>query len=377
MKIGLDLAQSASTRAGGGRYAQTLLEAMARLPHNDEFICYRSFANWINPPESIAKLPNLSRGGDPQDHAKTESVIREWREALATGDFPGTPEIVHATSFQAPRVRNAALVVSIFDFSFWAVPQFTTDRIRYDCQQGVLDSLAHANGLIFISEHARGEFDHFIPNFERKAKVKSAVIPLASFLPRLTKLSNEGTGEFWLFVGTQEPRKNLQTLLTAFERYVNQVESPLALWIAGGEGWLESSWQEQLRRLESRGLVRRLGYVSDAELVKFYRKARALFLPSWYEGFGLPVIEAMSQGCPVVCSNRTSLPEIAGRAAILLDPSQPTLWTEALIELHDHDERREDLATNGMAQASKFSWENTAKLTRNFYEEVLASHKGF
>lgn len=372
MKIGFDLAQAASTPAGCGWYTRSLLQAMADQPGNWEFLAYRHFGHWLNPPATLAPLPASPRVHDPQADLPPASLATEWARARATEEFPGRPDLVHSTSFQAPRTGHARLVVTVFDLSFWAVPDFTTNGIRLDCQRGILDALGHAAGLIFISEHARQEFHRFLPRFRRRSEIVTIVTPLASRWPIVAKPA-EGIGHYWLFVGSQEPRKNISGLLDAYEAYVHGHPHPLPLWLAGGAGWKNESWQTRLAALEGRGLVRRLGYVPDHELPALYRQAAGLIFPSWYEGFGLPVLEAMSQGCPVICSNRSSLPETGGDAPLYIDPAQPAEIHAAMRQLEEQAAQWRECARRGLAQAEGFSWVATAKQTLAFYERILSA----
>jgi glycosyltransferase involved in cell wall biosynthesis len=373
MRIGFDLAQASSQRTGCGWYAQSLFQAMAAQTGTHDFVAYRNFAQWLNPPATtLVPLPTGPRVKDPQNGSPPGMIAAEWGQALATGEFPGRPDLVHSTSFQAPRVKDAPLVFTLFDLSFWSVPEFTIDRIRLDCQKGVLDALDHADGLIFISEYSQQEFNRFLPKFRRKTAMKTIITPLASRWPVVPSPA-EAAGDYWLFVGSQEPRKNIAGLLEGYEAYVRNHSSPRPLWLAGGAGWKNQAWQPRLSVLEQHGLVRRLGYVSEQSLLELYRRAAALIFPSWYEGFGLPVLEAMSQGCPVICSNRSSMPEVGGEAPLYVDPAQPLEIMTAMKRIENDPGLWSSLARQGLQQACKFSWSTVARQTIAFYEEVKST----
>lgn len=368
MKIGFDLAQAFSEPTGCGWYARTLFDALTEFAAADTFIPYWSFAAWQNPGDPRSPLsPRANVVGTTE----ARQLSAEWTTALAAGVAPGAPDLVHSTSFQAPRLRSGRLVVTIYDLTFWTLPQFTTERIRLDCQRGVLDALAHADGLLFISEHARTEFFRLVPGFARRSTLPTEVTPLASrWQPTDTPA---GEGDYWLAVGSLEPRKNLRQLLRAYSDYAAQVATPLPLWVAGGAGWNHAPIDADLAQLEARGQVRRLGYVPDAELPALYRGARGLVFPSWHEGFGLPVVEAMAWGCPVICSHTSSLPEVAGDAALLIDPARADQIEAALTRLHRDPTLGRELAARGLAQARRFSWEQTAKQTLAFYRAVVSA----
>lgn len=368
MRIGFDLAQAFSEPTGCGWYARTLFDSLTAGAEADTFLPYWSFAAWQNPGEPRTPLAPRANVLDP---AAAGQLSAEWAAALTSGLAPGAPDLVHSTSFQAPRLRNSKLVVTIYDLTFWTLPQFTTERIRLDCQRGVLDALAHADGLLFISEHARQEFFRLLPDFARRTKLPTAVTPLASrWQPTATPAGN---GDYWLAVGSREPRKNLQQLLRAYSDYAAQVATPLPLWVAGGTGWNHATVDAALAHLEAQGRVRRLGYVPDAQLPALYRGARGLVFPSWHEGFGLPVVEAMAWGCPVICSGTSSLPEVTGDAALLIDPARADQIAAAMTRLHREPALGHELAGRGLAQARRFSWEQTAKQTLAFYRSVVSA----
>ena len=141
--------------------------------------------------------------------------------------------------------------------------------------------------------------------------------------------------------------------------------------IAGGVGWKSDELKQRLTSLEAAGRVQRLGYVPDDELTRLYASARGFIFPSWHEGFGLPVLEALAQGTPVICSDRASLPEVGGDAAIYIDPASADSICRAMLELETEPARRPMLAEAGRRQAARFSWEKTARATLAFYHRVL------
>ena len=168
-----------------------------------------------------------------------------------------------------------------------------------------------------------------------------------------------------------EPRKNYETLLDALDLYWSRSPHPLPLRIAGGGGWESDVLKDGLADLERTGRVERLGYVPDAELLRLYASAQALVFPSWHEGFGLPVLEAMSQGAPVICSDRASLPEVGGDAAVYIDPASAESICQAMLALEADPGRRRQRSESGRRQAARFSWEKTARETLDFYRRVL------
>ncbi len=176
--------------------------------------------------------------------------------------------------------------------------------------------------------------------------------------------------DYFLAVGTLEPRKNLERVVAAFQRFKDQrPDSPLTLKIVGQSGW--GATASQTRQLE-RPDIQWTGYLADEDLRQLYRHARALLYPSLYEGFGLPVLEAMTLGCPVVTSPGSSLPEVGGAAVLYVDPLQVDPIADALLRLADDTELVTQLSQLGQQRAAEFSWERTARETLAAYRQVLA-----
>jgi glycosyltransferase involved in cell wall biosynthesis len=179
-------------------------------------------------------------------------------------------------------------------------------------------------------------------------------------------------GEFLLSVCTLEPRKNLKRLLESYKIFKEQTKSECKLALVGGAGWGESI-QPIIDGLGQSGKdVIVTGYVSDEMLPLFYRRALAFVYPSLYEGFGLPVLDAMTMGAPVITSNISSIPEIAGDAALMLDPTSVEEIANALCRVVEDSELRKRLSADGLSRASQFSWNRCAEETKAAYARALA-----
>ncbi len=173
-----------------------------------------------------------------------------------------------------------------------------------------------------------------------------------------------------LFVGTVEPRKNVPTLLSAFQQVLDHYHPEVDLVLAGSPGWLTDEVYALANRLGLTGRVHFLGRVSDEELVWLYNGARLLVLPSFYEGFGLPPLEAMACGCPVVVSNVSSLPEVVGDAGLLVDPQDADALAVAIWRLLSDAALREEMVAKGLKRAACFSWTRAARETLELYRRV-------
>ncbi|SDZ78868.1 glycosyltransferase family 4 protein [Microbulbifer marinus] len=179
-------------------------------------------------------------------------------------------------------------------------------------------------------------------------------------------------GNYFLFVGTLEPRKNLSTLLKAYRLYADSCGGALPLKICGGKGWGLPALQQLISELNLQDKVMLMGYVSDAELPDLYRNARALLMPSLYEGFGLPIVEAYSQNTPVITSDRGAMREVAGEAALLVDPECQVEISRALTQLTVDSSALRALQRAAHQRAQHFSWDKAARETLELMESLLA-----
>ena len=394
LRIGFDVAQTCQERAGCGWYADALVRAMAAVaPVGVEILLYHHFGRWINHSVQDGTRLDGSNVAAPLRDLSPADAAALWRADADDGEPAeagplGRPDIVHANCHQAPRVRGARLVYTVYDVSFWRVPEFSTEANRLICQAGLLEALRNADGFVFISESAHREFEAVLPGWLETHGKPWAVTPLA---PRAwaeepavgtpdADTATPGDGDkpevFWLAAGSLEPRKNYATLFDALELYWARSPQPRPLTIAGGAGWKSDDLRARLARLEAEGKARHLGYVSEARLRSLYQRAFCFLFPSWYEGFGLPVVEAMGQGCPVICSGRTSLPEVGGDAVVYIDPADAGSIAAAMLALEADPARRDTLAAAGRTQARGFTWERTARETLAFYRRVLAAPAG-
>jgi glycosyltransferase involved in cell wall biosynthesis len=185
---------------------------------------------------------------------------------------------------------------------------------------------------------------------------------------RVFRMKHEVDRPYILAVGTQEPRKNLPMLLRAFAAIRDDL--PHRLVIVGPEGWLTEGLHEAIRDLALGDRLVMTGFVSDAELGGWYSAADLVALPSWYEGFGLPLLEAMACGAPVLASGVSSLPDVGGDASRYLDPGDQRAWETSMLDLVRDERERERMSMAGMQRAADFSWERTARKTWQVYREV-------
>ena len=277
--------------------------------------------------------------------------------------------------------RGVASVMVVHDLTRYLFPQF----FSFNSVHKVLDRWAYPamirryDHILAVSETTRKDLSSLFKVPEEKITVAyhGAEEAFQPVNPQTSEVSlwqaHNITKPFILSLGTLEPRKNISTLLKAFAGIKDQIPHDLVL--VGQKGW---KWEPIFRELERPDLKERVhwvGYVSDQERVFFYNAADFLTYPSRYEGFGLPLLEAMQCGCPVITSRVSSMPEVVGEAGLLIDPQQPADLQKAILRLAREPELREKLRMAGFEQAKKFSWETSAGITLGVFEKVM-SNKG-
>jgi len=297
-----------------------------------------------------------------------------WEQALQPWCLRGV-DLYHALAFVAPALLPAPMVVTVYDLSFLRYPQRLSRARRLYLRRMTALTCARARRILAISQSTADELVRLLGVPAAKIDVSQLGYDEARFRPlppaRVAQFRQQRglPGRFWLTVGTIEPRKNLSLLLRAYAALPRKERLPWLL--VGGLGW---RGQELLAAIEGRGLqgsVRHIGFIPDEELPLWYNSAEALLFPSLYEGFGLPVLEAMACGCPVLCSDVSSLPEVAGSAGICLPPDDAPRWTQALHNAYADSAWRAGARGRGLQQAAQFSWQRTAAATVRSYRKAL------
>jgi alpha-1,3-rhamnosyl/mannosyltransferase len=285
-------------------------------------------------------------------------------------------DVVFAPNFLVPaklRRSSGALVVMVHDLGVRHVGWSLDDRTREALEHGLEASLARAAAVITPS---RAVGDELVAAGLAKLAVVTAIHhgpgQVASAGPAAKP--PDVPERYALFVGTLEPRKNLELLLELWPRLRRDHRDWPALVVVGGWGWKTESMRERVDLAQREGWLRSLGYVGDAPLLALYRGARFLVFPSLYEGFGLPLLEAMAVGCPVVCSDLPVFREVAGDAAEYVPAGDHSTWVEALLRVESDPDRRAELHRLGLERAAAFDWERSVGETLDVWR--IAAGRG-
>jgi glycosyltransferase involved in cell wall biosynthesis len=254
--------------------------------------------------------------------------------------------------------------------------QFFT-RVRHI--GGWLRRLHRADAIVAVSENTRRDILELLDVPPEKVHVIYQGYNADLFRPDLPQREVERVLQlyhlrvpYFLYLGTLEPRKNLVRLIQAFALLRKKGPSPIHLVLAGQKGWAYNNIFEEIRRLGLHDYVSYLGYVADEDLPGLIKGAMALAYPSLYEGFGIPPLEAMAMGTPVLTSNVASLPEVVGEAALQVDPEDVEAMAAALERLYNDEALREDLKLKGWEQARRFSWDRAAQQMMELYGKLLS-----
>jgi glycosyltransferase involved in cell wall biosynthesis len=258
----------------------------------------------------------------------------------------------------------------VHDIAFKHFPKQVSWHQQLYYQWGTPKFLKKAKQILTVSEFSKNDILAHYSNVADKISVvygaaRENFAPIKWSDKVATKIAYSGGLEFFLFIGGIHPRKNLLQLLKAFSLFKKWQKSNMKLVVAGRLAWQFEDLIEKLKTYKYRDDVVMLNYVSDEELAKLIASAYALVYPSLYEGFGLPILEAMQSGTPVICSNVSSMPETAGEAALLADPKDPDALAKQMIALYKDETLRNQLIASGHQRAAEFSWEKTAEQVWN------------
>lgn len=364
MHVALDARLADYSPAGIGQYSLQLARGLATLSSLHRVTLLRAARPRVAP-ETVSGLPSC-RLLTPPHH-------RFEQQALPIELLRLRPDLLHSTDFIPPFRRYFKSVVTVHDLGFLHFPETLTESSRrYYGRIG--RAVRSANRVIAVSQATRDDLIRLVDADPDKIDVvleaaDPAYQPISSEHELAAARRRLGVDRpYVLFVGSLEPRKNLPRLLEAFALVRREADVQLAL--VGRRGWLFQPIFERLAALGLEPHVRVVEGVPHAELAPIYSAAAVLAFPSLYEGFGLPAVEAMACGCPVVASDRGSLPEVVGQAGLLVPADDSAALAKALLSVLTSRGRRDDLVGRGLERAAAFSWRRAATETLAVYERA-------
>ena len=373
MRIALDGFPLSSPKTGVGHYTFELARTLAEISPGDTFelISPFPFTDTVITELEQTSLPNLVLNNP------TSGTFRRrwWAIGLPLFIRQNSFDVFHGTNYEVPLWNRKRNVLTIHDLSLQLYPQFHEANLVRRARRRLPFMIRSAALIIAVTESMKREIcEHLKVQPERVVVTPEA--PRKTFRPLAaseTDAIRQRLGierDFILTVGTIEPRKNLLTLVRAFERMLRTTSLTPQLVIAGGKGWLMEDFYSFIKSSGIGEKIRLIGYTSDYDLRALYSSCRVCVYPSLYEGFGLPPLEAMACGAPLITSQIPAISETVGSAAVLVDPLNVEGLTSSIVRVWNDQGERNRLSQAGIERAAQFTWEHTAKLTLEVYRRV-------
>ncbi|QLE57811.1 glycosyltransferase family 1 protein [Nostoc sp. TCL26-01] len=385
LKVVIDATPIDPKPSGVGFYVFNLICALNSLQTAEKFqlgIVYQpglknwlkrdfSFPDYLKPYSENYFLPLPVRISDLLLNLQFKPGLSYFEQYL------GEPDILHGTNYSVYPCNQSLKVMNIYDLTFVRYPNYINSVVKTYTTK-IKRCLQWTDLVLTISESSKRDIVEYL----QVEPEKVYVTPLASrynddylfntdndFLEK--QANYDFSKPYLLFVSTIEPRKNIHGIITAFNWLKEKYKIEHQLVLVGKKGWNYEPIFKAIENSPWKNEIHHLDYLSDELVALFYTKADVFVYPSHYEGFGLPVLEAMTLGVPVVTSNASSIPEVTGDAAILIEPNDYTQLAEAILQVISDSQLRQDLITKGRERAKLFSWERTAKQTLNAYRSLI------
>ncbi len=377
MKIGIDARWIFPEITGIGSYTQELIRQLAAVDATNEYVL---FFNQADVRDRTVEFAGLQDAPNVTTRLLPYGLFSPWNQIRMPGEIRKTElDVFHSTNYMIPFLafprragrRRVRCVVTIHDLIPLIFPDHAprAKKARFFAlyRHLMYEVGARADTLITVSESSRQDIIGHLripePDHGKVVVIAEGVSDAYAPAPRPTNRN-----EKWiLYVGRQDPYKNVTGLIEAFDRVRRGRVPEARLRIIGPRDPRYPEAEQLIRERHLGEAVQWTGYVTGDELVKAYREADLFVLPSRYEGFGLPVLEAMASGTPVICGNRSALPEVAGDAAILVDPNDLDGLAEAMTEVLTNPDRAASLRVKGLNRAARYSWRRTAEETVRVY----------
>ena len=357
---------------GIGTYVRNLLRQLARIDQDTEYVVLcrsddRAHINALG--ENFRGLPEAAPAYSLREQVLVPLSLRRTR-----------PDLFHAPHYVLPPLTPCRAVVTIHDCIHLMFPEYLPNRLAYAYARSVIwAAIRRADRVLTVSEASKRDILRFFTVSAGKVEVvpngideRFGVPPSEEEVARIRERF-QLYDPFLLYAGNIKPHKNVERLIEAFQRLRQRGFGQVRLLVIGDQVTKYAALRRAVHRCKVHKYVRFLGFVPDQMLAVLYRLADVFVFPSLYEGFGLPPLEAMASGTPVVTSNVSSLPEVVGDAALLVDPYDPSAIADAIERLLTDTTLRSEIVKRGYARAKQYSWERSVRRIREIYGEVAAS----
>lgn len=372
MKIAIDITRAIIESAGIGRYTYELAHTLIQNAQECDFLIYSIHFN--NSPEKTEKFESFRKKNVELKRLRIPGKCKEFLWGIPLnllGGFLKDADVLFAPSFfELQRGLKIPQVVTIHDMATFIFPEQRGRKMSRYLSKRAAIVCKKAKTVLSVSDSTKKDIVKYLKIPEQK---------IHRTYPGLNQLSEPSNllpfglqqKQYILCVGTVEPRKNLAGLFKAYLLLSQEIQNKYKLVVCGGKGWNDSEIYESAKPLVDDGKLIFTGFVSDRDLAKLYEDALLFVYPSLYEGFGFPIIEAMSFGLPVITSNISSMPEAAGDAGILVDPTSPKSISAAISRVLNDESLRKKLSRQSLKQSQKFSWRTCGRETLEAIEDVV------
>jgi glycosyltransferase involved in cell wall biosynthesis len=372
MRIGIDATPLPPQPVGAGNYIIQLIKALVEQKSDHDFVIFAqpSGQDMISLPEGSAAEWVIVEERSPGSRLIWEQV--QFPKLIRESGV----ELLHSTHYTRPTRLPCKSVVTFHDMTFFLYPELHTWARRLYFPRMMRLSASRADKLITVSDSTRNDLVRVLRIDPKKVTTTHLGLN-PGYKPIVDQDEKRRVAEkyalpekFILYVGLVEPRKNLPVLINAFKRLIYE-EYNYKLILVGRYGWMYEQLLDQVKELNLENQVQFLGYVPQEDLPLVYNLASLFVYPTIYEGFGLPVLEAMACGVPVITSDVSSLPEIVNKSGILTPVNDPDALFEAIVKGLDDSDLRQELIRKGPERAENFSWTKTAQLTLQVYQQAM------
>jgi glycosyltransferase involved in cell wall biosynthesis len=372
MRVAIDYTAAIYQAAGVGRFVRSLVKALAELDRENEYVLV-----YADPPAGVTptfpEAPNFVRWRVPVPDRALTILWHRIGLPLPIDLITGRVDVFHSPDFVMPPVLRAAKVLTVHDLAFLLHPECADAGLRRYLEKTVPRSVARSDFILADSEHTKDDLICLLGVAQDKIDVVPGGVD-PEFTPahgadRMEEMRSRISGgyPYILNVGMIEPRKNLERLIEAFEILKSHHHLPHRLVLAGKKGWLSDGIYRRAERSPMTSDILFPGFISEQDLPLLYGAADLFVFPSLYEGFGLPPLEAMASGVPVVVSRSSSLPEVVGDAAQMARPESAEELSEAMARVLTDEGLRTSMVARGIQQSARFTWEAAARKMLDVY----------
>lgn len=374
MRIAIDVEHAYHNLTGTGIYLSELVKQLARVDESNDYTLFTS--------STYSDAPDMDLRGNKRFRRRSLELSHKMCMGMwlalnwpPVNRYIGDHDLYHCMTISPFPARGGKYLMTVHDLAWLVMPELYKPRHRYEWSVHQRRMLRRADHYVAVSEWTKRDMVEYL----RIPSERITVIPEGArerFRPVdpsqvKTTLSKYGLdAPYFLTVGDMNPRKNHLRLVRAFAAVLKRSSEPVSLVFCGSLGHRGNRVVQEVQRLELTDSVRFLGRLADEDLVGLMNGARALVFASLYEGFGLPILEAMACGTPVITSNVTSMPEVAGDAALLVDPTSEIEIVEAMWQALSEPKVRDDLVERGRKRATMFTWERTARQCLELYQSM-------